>query len=220
MKIWYIWYVSYYKAAMITSLYHSPSKFLHPAPLDHKVVLSSPPTISVTSSAPMVANEGQEMQPKTDGSQNSKKLAKTCWNDVSVWCISKLYCLNCFETNKTFRNVLKAISIYPHLIFYVVIMWSLILNTVMNCHLSSYSPPCAVTPNALRKVRRQCCDLSSTYHTSLRPCLLQLPQPTLFTTESSKSIAKSRHLFVSLPCAKSQIPWGFAEFPLPQILLR
>lgn len=61
---------------MITSLYHSPSKFLHPAPLDHKVVLSSPPTISVTSSAPMVANEGQEMQPKTDGSQNSKNWLK------------------------------------------------------------------------------------------------------------------------------------------------
>lgn len=54
--------VSYYKAAMITSLYQSPSKFFHPAPLDHKVVLSSPPTISVTSSAPMVANEGPEMQ--------------------------------------------------------------------------------------------------------------------------------------------------------------
>lgn len=145
-------------------------------------------------------------------------MLKRCIDSMMYVC--KLYCLICFETNKIFRNVSKAISIYPHLIFYVVIMWSLILNTVMNCHLSSYSPPCAVTPNALRKMPRQCCDLSSTYHTSLGPCLLQLPQPTCSPQNHPKASQKVvTFLFLCLVQShKSQ--WGFAEFSLPQILLR
>lgn len=67
----------YLYISMITSLYHFPSNFFHPAPFDHKVVLSSPPH----NFCDIIRPHGGKWGPrnaalKTDGSQNSNSWLK------------------------------------------------------------------------------------------------------------------------------------------------